>query len=214
MKKIFLIPAIFISISLYAQENSGSIIDRTGMRALLFNVNEFNLTLFNGGIGLKEWTSNKAVSLGMIRGSFSKTKKDKTDNLSGSESSSISGGFKLGREIHFKLEDNLTPYVSFALSFDYEKTKNKIDSYRRYDLFGAPTLSEEVQTEAFAIVLELSLGMEYFIADNISIAGQYNLAALYKAGEEKIKTYYEDKRNFSDLKIGIASSSFILSLYF
>jgi opacity protein-like surface antigen len=205
---------LLITVQLFAQENEPGVIERSGMRALLFNVNEFNLTSFNGGIGLKEWTSNRAVSFGMIRGSFSKTKKDKTENLSGSEGTQISGGFKLGREIHFMLGNDLSPYFSFALGFDYEKTKNKIESYRRFDYFYVSTSSEEVQTEAFSIALEVSLGMEYFITDKISIGGQYNLAALYKGGEEKIKTYYEDKRDFSEFKIGLTSSSFILSFYF
>ena len=89
--------------------------------------------------------------------------------------------------------------------------RNIFETLFYYDL---SYYENESKSTLVSLSLDFSFGIEYFLTDNISISGQYNLGGHYKFGEEKVvSTIVEDTRDISNIDIGISSSSFIISIY-
>ena len=93
MKKIFLIMVIMaFHASLLSQDAEEKKTDNIKRKnAILFNFDGFNLNSFNGGFGWKKWISNSIAVNSKFKILLSKEEKERTDELSGSESRQKSG---------------------------------------------------------------------------------------------------------------------------
>ena len=207
-KIIFL---LIFAASVAAQNDKPEAIGMQHKKALLFSINEFRLESFNGGVGLKFWTSESFALLGKINYSYSKTERDKTEKLTGNIDKDISYGASIGFEKHLSIVKNISPYVGVSFSAGFEDKNEKVNSA---DYLGAIYTNERT-TSSYSLSANLSFGAEFFLTESISLAGQYNLGAEYSSGEEEYKTPYSStKMDVSDLNVGTSSGALIIAVYF
>ena len=215
MKKMTLIIILSIFTYSYSQESD---VDTSkaleGRNALLFSIENLSLSSFNSGIGWKHWSSNSLAIIGNITVMYSKDKKESTDVLMGNESSQMQFAISFGAEKHIRFIDKISPYFAGRFGFGYESIESKVIPSNRLYYFDLSYYENESKSKLLSLSLDISFGIEYYLTDNISISGQYNLGGRYKFGEEKIvSTIVEDTRDISNINIGISSSSFIISIY-
>ncbi len=187
-----------------------------GKKAILFNINNFSLDMFRGGIGFKYWTSNLTVYTGKIKLSVIKDEKEKSEQLMGEESGEVLIGVDFDIENHIAFKNRISPYFGVTIGAGFEKIYNKVTLGESTYFFMYPSyFNNETETSLISFTLRFNLGIEFFIHENISLAGQYSLGGFYKFGEEKIvSNIVEDRRQITELNTGISSSSLILSIYF
>jgi hypothetical protein len=137
--------------------------------------------------------------------------------LDGSRTIETEIGASIGIEKHLKEKQKVSPFFCGYFNMGYEGSEKEISASDYPIYFGYPGYTNEVRTTLITIMVEVGFGCEYFVTDNISLAGQYNLGVLYQFGEEKIGpniVMETDGRGISELNIGIWSSSLILAIYF
>ena len=187
-----------------------------GKKAVLFDINNFSLDTFRGGIGFKYWTSNRTAYTGKIKLSVIKDEKEKSEQLMGEESSEVLIGVDFGIEKHIAFMNRISPYFGVTIGAGFEKINNKVTLGESTYFFRYPSYyNNETETSLISFTLLFNFGIEFFIHKNISLAGQYSLGGFYKFGEEKIvSNIVEDRRQITEINTGISSSSLILSIYF
>jgi hypothetical protein len=180
-------------------------------KALLFSINEFRLDSFNGGIGFKYWISDGFAQIVTINGSYSKTEREQTETLTGNTDKNVGYGASMGIEKHWAITKDISPYVGASIGVAYEDKNEKVNSA---NYLGALYTNERI-TSSTSVSLNISFGVEVFLAEHISLAGQYNLGAVHKSGEEEYKTPYSaTKMKISELTVRISSGGLILAVYF
>jgi hypothetical protein len=179
--------------------------------AVLFSINEFRLDSFNGGIGFKYWVSDGFAQITTINGSYSKAEREQTAALTGNIDKDIVYGASMGIEKHWGITRNISPYLGASIGVGFEDKSEKVNSA---NYLGALYTTERI-TSSTSYSLELSFGVEVFLAEHISLAGQYNLGGVQKSGEEEYKTPYSStKMKISELAVGVSSGGLILAVYF
>ena len=202
---------LMITASAFAQDAKPEIIEHQNQKALLFSLNEFKLGSFDGGIGFKYCITDAYTLLGKIHYSYYKTDRDKTERLTGSIDKDIMYGASLGIEKHFCVTKALSPYYGAALGIGFEDQSGLVDSP---DYIGSYYTTEQ-KTSSTMYFFHISLGVELFLTEHISLAGQYNLGAVYSPGtEEYITPYSSTKMDVSELQGGISSGELIVAIYF
>jgi hypothetical protein len=180
-------------------------------RGVLFSINEFRLDSFNGGIGFKYWLSRGFAQLGTIYGSYSKTEREQTATLTGNVDRNIVYGISMGTEKHFAVAEVVSPYVGATIGVGFEDKNEKVNSA---NYLGVLYTNERITTST-SVFLNLSFGIELFFAEHISLAGQYNLGASQKIGEEEYKTPYSStKMKTTEFTGGVSSGGLTLAVYF
>lgn len=186
-------------------------------QGILFGINGLNLRSFNGGFGYRKWLSDKFTMDTGFNINFSRDKRSETDELSGSEDSHNYFEIELGFLKHLKIDHRLSPYFGGQFGVGYEKTSHRIIPGRiaaRYG-FPSPPYKNEIVRRLTKLSLYISFGLEYFLNNHVSIAGQYNLGSYYGFGKEKtISNIYDEEQDLSEMTFGVNSSSLILSIYF
>jgi len=217
MKKIFLIMVIVaFHASLLSQDAEEKKTDNIkGKNAILFNFDGFNLNSFNGGFGWKKWISNSIAVNSKFKILLSKEEKERTDELSGSESRQKSFELTFGIEKHLQKNNKLSPYIGGQLGVSYEEINNKIIPnkalyYSRFD----DSYKNESERKLLSMTIQIIFGIEYYLKENISLSGQYSFGSCFGVGEEKTVTNIVDGiQDISKTRFGIGSSSLILSIY-
>ena len=218
MKKACLIPSIIavLTASLFSQniqEEKTNELKRKN--ALLFSFDGLKLSSFNGGFGWKKWTSNSRAVVGKFKILLSKDKEERTEALSGSESSQISFELTFGVEKHLSTVNRLSPYLGGQIGIGYEESDNKIIpsealSYYRFN----EGYRNESERRLISFSLQIILGIEYYLKKNISLSGQYSFGGYYGFGKEKtVSNIVDGEQDISKIHLGIRSSSLILSIY-
>jgi hypothetical protein len=218
MKIIHVSLVVLLFSSLLAQESEAAGSDlRTSNRALLFSMDQISLNSFNGGFGIKQWPSSKTAYVAAIRISHRREDKEYLGPLDGSRNIETVVGASIGAEKHLKEKQKVSPFRSWYVNIGYEGSEKEITASDYPIYFGYPGYTNEIRTTLITVMVGAGFGLEYFLADNVSLTGQYNLGVSYKFGEEKIGSNIvteTDGRGVSELDIGIWSSSLILAIYF
>lgn len=218
MRKACLIPSIIavLTASLFSQDIEGEKTNELNRKnALLFNFDGLKLGSFNGGFGWKKWTSNSRAVVGKFKIVLSRDKEERTQALSGSESSQIGLELTFGVEKHLNNVNRLSPYLGGQVGIGYEELENKIIpnealSYYRFD----EGYKNESERKLISISLQIILGIEYYLKKNISLSGQYSIGGYYGFGTEKtVSNIVDGKQDISKIHFGIWSSSLILLIY-
>lgn len=185
----------FTAISSYSQD--APVIHREGSKALSFSFNGFALSTFNGGVGGKYWVSdNSAVSASITFSANSNTSDQYGTTLTTKE---LTAGIFAQYELHFRPSSILTPYLGIRASYSVSNTQDDHTDTTGYTF----TTTAKVINGSFGPVF----GIEYFITNNISFAGQQMLNVTYSKTEDSY-THPEE------WTVGFGASSLILSIYF
>lgn len=154
-KIIFL---LIFAASVAAQNDKPEAIVMQHKKALLFSINEFRLESFNGGVGLKFWTSERFALLGKINYSYSKSERDKTEKLTGNIDKDISYGASIGFEKHISIVKSISPYFGLSIGVGFENKNEKVNTA---DYLGTIYTNERT-TSSYALSANLSLGADFF----------------------------------------------------
>ncbi|MCX6151349.1 MAG: hypothetical protein NTX22_12535 [Ignavibacteriales bacterium] len=202
---------LILAATIAAQDNKTEVASMRNKQSLLFSINEFRLESFNGGFGFKFWALDDFALLGKINYSYSKAERDKTAKLTGNIDENMSYGASIGIEKHISMAKNISPYIGVSFTAGFEDKNEKVNSA---NYLGAIYTNEQ-KTLSKSISVNLSFGVEYFLTESVSLAGQYNFGAVFNSGEEEYKTPYSaTKMDVSDFKIGISSGALIVAVYF
>ena len=180
-------------------------------RGVLFSINEFRLDSFNGGVGFKYWVSDGFAQVTTINGSYSKAEREQTTTLTGNIDKDIVYGASMGIEKHWGITRDISPYLGASIGVGFEDKSEKVNSAV---YLGTLSTNERI-TSTTSVFVNLSFGVEVFLAEHVSLAGEYNLGGVKKSGEEEYKTPYSStKMNISELTVGISSGGLTLAVYF
>lgn len=199
MKTLTLVLLISILSSfLFAQEESNY-----KTVALSFNFNGLNLSSYYGGVGGRLWISESTVLNASVGGSISEREYKETEETDkGLEKKKyINIGF--GMENHLTGSDNLSLYVSTRLSFGYS------DDYQRYYYPGS-----EYSSVTYSYNLGFGLGVEYWIFERLSFAGQHLFNSYYEAGNRHTGGSATIVQEIKGYGLSFGTTSIILSIYF
>jgi len=198
MKKLICFSLFFVlSISVLPQDKNY----RT--TALSFSFNGFNLSSYYGGVGARFWITDSTVFNVSIGGSYSQKEYNATENLEEGFEKNSSVILGIGFESHFTSSGNLSPYLSFRGSYamnsryyrpgydDYE-SKDKISSFN----------------------FDFGLGVEYWIADRISLSGQHLFNLHLDIGERTVGGVENETQDLAGFGVGFGTTSIMLSIYF
>ena len=155
---------------------------------LIFTFNDLRPQTFDGGIGVKFPFSNYDLRA-MFAFGYTKDDGDNSEF-----------GFAVGGDLIKPLStDKITPYMGAGAGIGFEKESNFLD------------------TTTFQFWLRAILGIEFFLRENISLAGEYQLAFLYATvdtdnGLAKAATAVDETGGFA---LGLATyPRLMLTVYF
>jgi len=184
--------------------------------ALIFNFNGFNLNSMNGAIGWKKWTkANKSVGAA-LQIIASKESKDAGREVNGADITQIDLQLYGDTQRRFPIHQRLSPYLGGRFGMGYEKQINKIKPSERlsWSYFDSDYRSE-TKTTLYYVSAYFVVGVEFFLKNNLSLSGQYQVGGDFRWGEEKnVSNVVGEMRDISRLNLGIWSSSLMLSFYF
>jgi len=194
---------LFMAISVYGQEYP----DSSGT-AILFSVNEIKLDMFNGGFGVKSVLDKHWAAVASLYFIYNESSDGPAGTLNIQKSHELSIGFTYGYEYHFKTVKDISVYAGTSIGFGYTSKYESLPDQQYYEY----QYGTEVKTKMAEYSFKLSLGVEYFLVNDISISGQYNLGAKFYDGD---RLYNNSAKNgFKDLKTGISTGSLTLAVYF
>ena len=182
----------------------------SGKKAIIFNINGFDLGSFDGGIGGKMWVSRNICLIGALefntRNDYDETRRE--DGLDTERDAySTRTGLSLGINKHFNFSRKTSTYLGGKLRAGFEKyVSSRYSNYKNWDY----------DRQDISLSGGIVFGVEYFIMDGISLAGQYLLGLGYTVEKfEQKETGNEDRStDGKDRTIGLGASSLILSIYF
>jgi hypothetical protein len=193
--------------SAFSQEAvPGETISRDGKKAVCFGFDGLDLGLFNGGIGGKYWISDMSALYGSVEFSFSGSKREGAGNEDDVESLRRSVGMKLAVEKHLRVK-KISPYIGVQLGFRLSK-----DTFERYG-------RADNEDKSASISSALAFGVEYWLTDNVSLAGQHTFGGSYEFGTStrtELKDHQiseEQEQDTYEIRLGFGTSSLILSVY-
>ncbi|MDZ7264840.1 MAG: porin family protein [candidate division KSB1 bacterium] len=191
--------------------------DLVNKNALLFTFDGLQLNSIEGGIGWKKWTRENRAIVVALQALASREEKDEGQELTGIEMNQLAVHLHVGTEKRFPIHHRLAPYYGGLFGFGYEKLVNKIKPSKRLKVWPSyePPYRSETQSALFSVSAYFVVGMEYFIWNNLSLSGQYEMGGDIRWGQEKnISTVVQEVRDTSKLNLGVWSSRLMLSLYF
>ncbi len=180
-----------------------------GKKGILFTFNGLNLNEYDGGFGLKYYTSERLALIAGLDLAYIHDKKEAVISNAGNDSKRITTGLIFGLEKHFKNVHRVSPYIGAVVEIGYFYYSHKY----LYENNNPINIQETITSRLF-LSPQFNFGLEYFFTDNISLAGQYTLGGSYSSGEEKRKSETEVTRDISGITFDIRTSALILCLYF
>ncbi len=210
MKLYFLLLVLLIS-NFFAQENDSSSANPNRQPALLFCINELRLSGINGGAGMKWFVDESRRLIVTTNFSYDSDEIEKTERTAGSTETNYSIGITAGVNTHFNFLKDISPYFGWAVGFEFEKDKSSVNPVSYYSQY----YKEERTKTSKIFSLVISFGAEYYITDNISLSGQYNLGGNYSLGNEIYETnYFKTDIDLKEWNLGLSSGELILAVYF
>jgi hypothetical protein len=180
--------------------------DNLKTKALLFSFNGLNLNSFYGGIGGKVWLGDfTALNCNLGLSSRNNTTAGNPQRTEGKER--IKGiFFGIGIEKHFKGIDNLEPYLVGRIEGNYTDRDYNPSVPVEYTSWGNSSITRTISAQA-------GFGVEYWLTNIISVAGQHLFAFSYSTGNNR---NYQDNSTQKIINRGFdtGTSSIILAIYF
>ncbi len=211
--RVVLVFLLVTSHVLVAQEYSQQEeISSASKRAISFSFNGLHLRGFEGGIGVKSWASSRTALVAGIEfyhESSSDEHEDGSDRWD-DERTRTSMGASFGFQRHSRVGSKVSPYVGLGLGAGWSHRKVSHMYPEEYERDEYESTSDETYVSGNA-----SFGIEYFIANDISLSGQHSFKASYSFGT--LESGYGDddtKVDQSGLYLGLGTSGLILSIYF
>jgi hypothetical protein len=202
----------------YSEEKAT--MDHKGDKGISFSVSglsNVSIGQFEGGIGGKYWISGKtalisSVNFSVSRTTTSPTSKDYTDTKENHDQFSILAGL----ENHFLAKKKLSPYLGVGLRY-LTSTSVKYYSLRKENPY--PGSPKEDKITSFNFGVRGFCGIEYFFADWVSLAGQYQIDYYYEKSTLK-RTLVEgstitwpDEMKDTKTTLGLGTSSLVATFY-
>ena len=170
-----------------------------------------------GGIGGKYWISNKVALLGAFGVNASKTTGNHRDP-GYSDFKQYASGYSLfaGVEDHFFLSGKISPYFGAGVRL----TSSSTTYYPPLRIENPPpgaTKKDKRDTDGFGI--RGFCGIEYFLADWVSLAGQYQMDYSYQKAVRKrtlvVGSGISQPRDEKQTKttLGVGTSSLVATFY-
>ncbi|GEM_PF-1898828 len=177
-----------------------------GSSALLFEINQISLSNFKGGIGAKFFHADTRFVRVGFTGSFIHRNYDREQSQDMTENS-FSTGIRLGKFFHRDLRHNILGYTGLEITGDYTRFKFERDND------GAFPREEIRQTLRGGI--GPAFGIEYFLTDNISLAGEYALRlTASRITEDTTSNNLTVTDRTTQYLVGIHTGGIYLSIYF
>lgn len=185
MRRLFLtmLCVCFIFGISFGQDNS--VRPKKGTKGLSFSVrglSNLGVSGVGAGIGGKYWRSDKLAYVASIGFSGNYTVSDR--ELQGySDQKTFNGGISVlpGIEYHYFPSDRISPYWGTGISFSiYRSTNNP-----SLPPAPPPGTTTRVESWTYSFGPFLSLGIEWFIIKNLSIAGSYQVNFSYLHTSQK-----------------------------
>ena len=198
---------ILFSLPAFAQDAadpSQRFANRDGTFGLLFSVNELKLDSFKGGLGLKYWLSD----MWALGGTVTLERDERTVEFDTREDQDIltSTGLSVAVERHLG-RSRLTPYVGGGIGYDYTRdTSTSADT---------SSTSERTLTN-HRVSASLNFGVEFWITQHFTLAGQYGLVGAYtsaKAVQSQTNATTRESTS-NNTQIGMGAGALVLAVYF
>ncbi|MBN1426179.1 hypothetical protein JXA88_16635 [Candidatus Fermentibacteria bacterium] len=181
-------------------------------KAIRFEFNGLNLHGIDGGVGGKWWTSPH-VALTVSLGFWNKNRsEDAVDDPQQESREFVDSAIRMsvGLEQHMRSTKNLSPYLGLFIGSGMNWREDTWTRHTDDDI-----LRRETRTDTFSVHAGMSLGIEYFITENISLAGEHSFLFDRWSGTQE-STDYETahETDVSAFGVGFQTSGLMLSVYF
>ncbi len=206
MKRFVLIFVVLFTLPLLSQQKDKPF----KTTSLNFEINSLSLQSFLGGIGGRTWLNDSFVLLASVGVGYNSNTTEETENRTEGIDKTLSTGLNFGVEHHLQLSDNISPYITGRLSGFYSKQnfQPSVDTTSFYN-----EIKESV-TKKYTVLLGVGFGVEFWLTNRISLAGQYLLSFSYGWGTTGSIYPDDPDRDTSSFAFGTNNSAIILAIYF
>jgi opacity protein-like surface antigen len=135
--------------------------ERGGSLGLLFSFDGLALQSIAGGIGAKYWMSERWAAVGSVDFGYSHT------NAGSSDADNTLVGITAGLQRHLTTS-RISPYVGLGAGYSYWTIRSESNSS-----------SAQSTTNRHILSADINLGVEFWLAEGVSLAGQYGLEGRY-----------------------------------
>jgi hypothetical protein len=176
--------------------------------AISFSFNGLYLRGLEGGIGLKSWVSARSALVASLE-AHHKSRDEEYEESGDRSTTTTSMGLSIEFHRHVSAGNKLSPYAGFGLGTGIRHRRN---SHTYPEESGLDRY--EITADEYYISGNILFGIEYFIADEISLSGQHSFEALYCFGSEELEQGDQhNKADLSGLSLGLGTSGLVLSIY-
>ncbi len=166
--------------------------------ALCFDFSSFAIGAFNGGIGGKLRTSETWAWTLSTDVRYVDSESD--DDTPAEERTDWDLGLTAGFEKHRPVSHRISPYVGADAQISHRWSERKLAT------------GQEWQYRSTTWGIDLLVGVECWIMQDVSLAAQYDLG--FRSGKTKNDTEGSDESEQTHLSAGISGTSLTLSYYF
>jgi hypothetical protein len=167
-------------------DSAESVRSHKGDKGISFSVSGLSsvgIGLVEGGGGLKYWISKRVAIIGSIGiGAYSSTMTYPYPDYTDSKTTSNKFSVFAGVEDHFFIKKKISPYWGGGIRFiTYSSTRH----YSIPVVSPPSTSTEKEKTSTNSFGIRSFCGIEYFFADWVSLAGQYQIDYYYEKATTK-----------------------------
>lgn len=214
MKKMLLLSLIltFTCTTLFSQSGT----ENEKKQALLFGLNGLALNTIDGGFGKKEWRSPTVANTFKMNLLYSKDRKGGSDQHNGAENNEIALEALFGVEKHYKKREKLSPYWGVEVGIGLSQTVTKTISGKAFSYIWFYESNEsEIKVKMATASIHFLTGLEYWLTEQVSLAGHYRIGGLYGYGiEETLASSIKDEQKITKIDVGTQTSMLTLAVYF
>lgn len=214
---LVLLGIVLTAAPLHAQERddaSQAPLIREGRKALSFSFDGLDLGYFEGGVGGKYWLAPRIALRASVSGDLDFSEDE--DEGGNSEGSQLGAGLRAGVERHFGDWRRVSPFVGFVAGANASRSQREL---RRIGGNDGPRRVEEESTRLSAAA-DVVLGVEYFLAPHVSLAGEYAVGGRVGRAQQEQAVFFPDgtvERSENDrtfFNFTGRSPTLVLSIYF
>ncbi|MDZ7261468.1 MAG: PorT family protein [candidate division KSB1 bacterium] len=192
-----------------------------GAKAISFTLtglDNLGLGTIEGGMGVKYWLSTNLAVQPIVNFDLgSATRKSTDPDYTDNKRTTLSLGLTANLEWHWPLSNKISPYLGAKAGYRSSALTDEL-SIRKQN--PPPGTTKEMKTTSSSFVVGGLVGAEFFIRDNISLAGHYQFNFNSISTTEKhtlvagtgVTQPPEEKTSSTDLRF--STTSIILNIYF
>jgi opacity protein-like surface antigen len=170
-----------LGLLLLAGSVQGANVDtNAGTDALLFSVDDFSLSSFNGGFGLRHYLKDGLALRPGIDFGLGSSKDEHHGSPREIESRTATIGASLALEKHLGAPGSLSPYIGIESEYRWSKSIQELDD--NLDTPGWTTKDESSRSE---VVFSGLLGFEWGFTERLTLGGEYQLYVRYSSSSRE-----------------------------